>query len=311
VASGAHDACVIEVEHLTKRFGGTAAVDELSFAVRPGHVTGFLGPNGAGKTTTMSMILGFASPTSGRATVNGVPYAALRAPLRVVGALLDARAVHGGRRARDHLRWLARTHDLDVRRVEEVLGLTGLESVAHRRIKTFSLGMAQRLGIAAALLGDPEVLMFDEPVNGLDPEGIRWIRELLRSLASEGRTVLVSSHLMSEMAITADQLVVIGRGRLIADASVAEVVDRQDLHAVRVRTPEPARLHTLLATSGAVVDRDDGALIVRGVSAETIGDTAVAHGIALHELVPLRPTLEEAFMELTGNAVEFAGGVTA
>jgi ABC-2 type transport system ATP-binding protein len=259
----------------------------------------------------MSMILGFASPTSGRATVNGVPYASLRAPLRVVGALLDARAVHGGRRARDHLRWLARTHDLDARRVEEVLGLTGLESVAHRRIKTFSLGMAQRLGIAAALLGDPEVLMFDEPVNGLDPEGIRWIRELLRSLASEGRTVLVSSHLMSEMAITADQLVVIGRGRLIADASVAEVVDQQDLHAVRVRTPEPARLHTLLATSDAVVDRDDGALIGRGVSAETIGDTAAAHGIALHELVPLRPTLEEAFMELTGNAVEFAGGVTA
>jgi ABC-2 type transport system ATP-binding protein len=307
----AHDPCVIEVEHLTKRFGATAAVDDLSFAVRPGHVTGFLGPNGAGKTTTMSIILGFASPTSGRATVNGVPYASLRAPLRVVGSLLDARAVHGGRRARDHLRWLARTHDLDARRVDEVLGVTGLESVAHRRIKTYSLGMAQRLGIAAALLGDPEVLMFDEPVNGLDPEGIRWIRDLLRALAAEGRTVLVSSHLMSEMAITADHLVVIGRGRLIADASVADVVDQQDLHAVRVRTPAAVQLQTLLATSEAVVEHDDGALIVRGMTAEAIGNTAARHGIALHELVPLRPTLEEAFMELTGGSVEFAGGVSA
>jgi ABC-2 type transport system ATP-binding protein len=302
---------VIEVEHLTKRFGGTAAVDDLSFAVQPGHVTGFLGPNGAGKTTTMSVILGFASPTSGRATVNGVPYASLRAPLRVVGSLLDARAVHGGRRARDHLRWLARTHDLDPRRVDEVLGVTGLESVAHRRIKTYSLGMAQRLGIAAALLGDPEVLMFDEPVNGLDPEGIRWIRDLLRGLAAEGRTVLVSSHLMSEMAITADHLVVIGRGRLIADASVADVVDQQDLRAVRVRTPAGLQLQTLLATNDAVVEHDDGALIVRGMTAEAIGDTAARHGIALHELVPLRPTLEEAFMELTGASVEFAGGVSA
>jgi ABC-2 type transport system ATP-binding protein len=307
----AHDAWVIEVEHLTKRFGATPAVDDLSFTVRPGHVTGFLGPNGAGKTTTMSVILGFASPTSGRATVNGVPYESLRAPLRVVGSLLDARAVHGGRRARDHLRWLARTHELDARRVDEVLGVTGLESVAHRRIKTYSLGMAQRLGIAAALLGDPEILLFDEPVNGLDPEGIRWIRALLRSLAAEGRTVLVSSHLMSEMAITADHLVVIGRGRLIADASVAEVVDQQDLRAVRVRTPERRRLHALLANGDTAVDCDEGALIVRGVSAEAIGDTAARHGIALHELVPLRPTLEEAFMELTGASVEFAGEMTA
>jgi ABC-2 type transport system ATP-binding protein len=307
----AHDPCVIEVEHLTKRFGATAAVDDLSFAVRPGHVTGFLGPNGAGKTTTMSVILGFASPTNGRATVNGVPYASLRAPLRVVGSLLDARAVHGGRRARDHLRWLARTHDLDPRRVDEVLGLTGLESVAHRRIKTYSLGMAQRLGIAAALLGDPEILMFDEPVNGLDPEGIRWIRDLLRALAAEGRTVLVSSHLMSEMAITADHLVVIGRGRLIADASVADVVDQQDLRSVRVRTPAALQLQTLLATNDAVVEHDDGALLVRGMTAEAIGDTAARHGIALHELVAVRPTLEEAFMELTGASVEFAGGVSA
>jgi ABC-2 type transport system ATP-binding protein len=307
----AHDAGVIEIEHLTKRYGGKVAVDDLSFAVRPGHVTGFLGPNGAGKTTTMAVILGFAAPTHGRATVNGVPYSSLRAPLRVVGSLLDARAVHGGRRACDHLQWLARTHDLDARRVDEVLGITGLESVAHRRIKTYSLGMAQRLGIAAARLGDPEILLFDEPVNGLDPEGIRWIRELLRSLASEGRTVLVSSHLMSEMAITADHLVVIGRGRLIADASVADVVDQQDLGAVRVRSPEQPRLHAVLTANDAVVDCDDGALIVRGVSAETIGDTAAAHGIALHELVPLRPTLEEAFMELTGTAVEFAGGVSA
>ena len=217
---------MIEVQGLTKRYGSQVAVDDLSFTVRPGHVTGFLGPNGAGKTTTMSVILGLDAPSRGRALVNGKPYHDLHEPLHRVGALLDARAVHPGRRARDHLLWLAQSNGIATARVDEVLDLTGMAEAAHRRVGKFSLGMSQRLGIAAALLGDPEILMFDEPVNGLDPEGIRWIRNLLRGLAAEGRTVLVSSHLMSEMALTADHLVVIGRGRLIADASINEVIDR-------------------------------------------------------------------------------------
>jgi ABC-2 type transport system ATP-binding protein len=299
---------VIEVIGLTKRYGATVAVDDLSFTVRPGYVTGFLGPNGAGKTTTMSVILGLDAPTSGRTTVNGRPFDAMRAPLREVGALLDARAVYGGRRARDHLLWLARSNGIGRRRVDEVLDVTGLTDVAGRRAGKFSLGMAQRLGIAAALLGDPGVLMFDEPVNGLDPEGIRWIRNLLRHLASEGRTVFVSSHLMSEMALTADHLVVIGRGRLIADASVRDVVDRSATRAVRVCTPDASRFSRVLAERGWKTDLgDDGALRVAGVDTRDVGELAALHGVVLHELVPERASLEEAFIELTDASVEFAG----
>jgi len=302
---------MITVENLTKRYGSTTAVQDVSFTVQPGSITGFLGPNGAGKSTTLRMLTGLTPPSSGTATITGKRYADLPNPGRVVGVMLDAAAQHPGRTGRETLLLNASLLGVPKTRADEMLEAVGLSHAAKRRVGQYSLGMRQRLGIAAALLGDPEVLMFDEPVNGLDPEGIRWIRELLRSLAAEGRTVLVSSHLMSEMAITADHLIVIGRGRLIADASVAEVVDQQDLRAVRVRTPEQAHLHALLTTSDAIVDSDDGALIVRGVSAETIGETAAAHGIALHELVSLRPTLEEAFMELTGNAVEFAGGVSS
>src|SRR5690348_5385735 len=242
---------MIEVHGLTKRFRSGAAVDELTFTVQPGRVTGFLGPNGAGKTTSMSMILGLTRPTRGTATIGGVPYRSLRAPLREVGALLDARAVQGGRRARDHLLFLARSNGIPARRVDEVLGITGLDTVAGRRAGKYSLGMAQRLGIAAALLGDPRVLLFDEPVNGLDPEGIRWIRALLRSLAAEGRTVFVSSHLMSEMALTADHIVVIGRGRLIADASVDALIDNSGPTRVRVVGPDVERLRTLLPGASA------------------------------------------------------------
>ncbi len=299
---------MIEVIGLTKRYGATVAVDDLSFSVRPGHVTGFLGPNGAGKTTTMSVILGLDAPTAGRATVNGRPFDAMRAPLREVGALLDARAVHGGRRARDHLLWLARSNGIPRRRVDEVLAITGLTDVAGRRAGKFSLGMSQRLVIAAALLGDPGILMFDEPVNGLDPEGIRWIRGLLRNLASEGRTVFVSSHLMSEMALTADHLVVIGRGRLIADASVRDVVERSATRGVRVRTPDGARLVRLLTQRGWKVESDDdGALRVAGVESRDVGELAAAHDVVLHELVPERASLEEAFIELTDASVEFTG----
>ncbi|HEX4777361.1 MAG TPA: ATP-binding cassette domain-containing protein [Acidimicrobiia bacterium] len=299
---------MIEVIGLTKRYGATVAVDGLSFTVRPGHVTGFLGPNGAGKTTTMSVILGLDAPTAGRATVNGRPFDAMRAPLREVGALLDARAVHGGRRARDHLLWLARSNGIGRRRVDEVLDVTGLTDVAGRRAGKFSLGMAQRLGIAAALLGDPGVLMFDEPVNGLDPEGIRWIRTLLRALASEGRTVLVSSHLMSEMALTADHLVVIGRGRLIADASMRDVVERGATRAVRVRTPEAERFaHVLVERGWKAEPGQDGALRVPGVDTRDVGELAALHGVVLHELAPERASLEEAFIELTDASVEFAG----
>ncbi len=305
---------MIEVIGLTKRYRGTVAVDDLSFSVRPGRVTGFLGPNGAGKTTTMSIMLGLVRPTAGHALVNGVPYASLRDPLHTVGALLDARAVHGGRRAHDHLLWLAQTNGIAPRRVDEVLGITGLEGVANRRVGKFSLGMAQRLGIAATLLGDPEVLLFDEPVNGLDPEGIRWIRTFLQGLAAEGRTVLVSSHLMSEMALTAEHLVVIGRGRLIADASVREVIERGDARTVRVRTPQIEQLRNLARRFGPTVEPavdEDGALLLHGVAAEAIGELAASHGIVLHELVSLRPTLEEAFMDLTESSVEFAPSVPA
>jgi ABC-2 type transport system ATP-binding protein len=297
---------MIEAVSLTKRYGDTTAVDGLSFRVEPGKITGFLGPNGAGKTTTMRMILGLDRPTAGTVTVNGRPFRQAAWPMREIGALLDARAVHGGRSAYSHLRCLAETNNLPLRRVGEVLELTGLSSVARKRSRGFSLGMGQRLGIAAALLGDPAILMFDEPVNGLDPEGILWIRTLMKALAAEGRTVLVSSHLMSEMENTADHLIVIGRGRLIADCTVAEFIARNSRASVRVRTPQAAGLAPLLTGAGAVV-RDDGGeqLTVTGLPAGRIGDLAFDHGIRLHELAPALASLEAAFMELTSSSVDF------
>ncbi|WP_433136720.1 ABC transporter ATP-binding protein [Actinomadura nitritigenes] len=296
---------MIEVRELTKRYGGTVAVDRLSFQVRPGAVTGFLGPNGAGKSTTMRVLLGLDAPSSGAALVNGGPYTALRRPLHEVGALLDAGAVHGGRRAFDHLGWLARSNGIGTRRVAEVLEQVGLAGVARKRVGGFSLGMRQRLGIAAALLGDPGVLMFDEPVNGLDPDGVRWIRELMRALAAEGRTVLVSSHLMSEMELTADRLVVIGRGRLIADTSVRELADRF-ARGVLVRSPRPEELVGVLAAAGGTVEAaPGGALSVAGLDVTEIGDRAAAHGIPLYEVTPRSASLEEAYMELTAGSAEF------
>jgi ABC-2 type transport system ATP-binding protein len=301
---------MIEVCELTKRYGAAVAVDGLSFTVRPGRVTGFLGPNGAGKSTTMRVILGLDAPTSGRATVGGQPYQRLPRPLHQVGALLDAGAVPGGRTARNHLRAIAASNGIGTRRVEEVLGLVGLDSAAGRRVRGFSLGMRQRLGIAAALLGDPGVLLFDEPVNGLDPEGIQWIRGLLKALAAEGRTVFVSSHLMSEMALTAEHLVVIGRGRLVADAPVAEFVSQGSSSDVVVRSPRGGDLAVLLAANGAAVTADaGGALAITGLGAAQIGDLAAAHGIPLHELVARHASLEEAFMELTRDHADYQAGV--
>jgi ABC-2 type transport system ATP-binding protein len=297
---------MIEARGLTKRYGGTLAVDGLSFRVEPGKITGFLGPNGAGKTTTMRLILGLDRPTAGTVTVSGKPFPASRAPMREVGALLDAKAMHGGRSAYQHLLCLAQTNNLPRRRVDEVLDLVGLASVAGKRSKGFSLGMGQRLGIAATLLGDPAILMFDEPVNGLDPEGILWIRTLMKRLASEGRTVFVSSHLMSEMENTADHLIVIGKGKLIADCPTSEFIARSTHRTVRVRTPDPARLVTLVTADGGAA-RDDGAgeLVVSGLTAERIGDLAYENAVRLHELAAAQASLEEAFMELTGAAVEF------
>jgi ABC-2 type transport system ATP-binding protein len=296
---------MIEVRELTKRYGATAAVDGLSFTVRPGAVTGFLGPNGAGKSTTMRVLLGLDAATAGTALVNGCRYTSLRRPMREVGALLDAGAVHGGRRAFDHLGWLARGNGIGRGRVPEVLEQVGLAGVARKRVGGFSLGMRQRLGIAAALLGDPGVLMFDEPVNGLDPDGVRWIRELMRSLAAEGRTVLVSSHLMSEMERTADRLVVIGRGRLIADTSVRELAERFR-RGVLVRTPRPADLAAVLGAAGGEVEPvSGGALSVTGLDVAAIGDGAAARGIPLYEVTPRSASLEEAYMELTAGSTEF------
>ncbi|MGW1976954.1 ABC transporter ATP-binding protein [Streptomyces sp. NPDC001889] len=296
---------MIEVNRLTKRYGRTSAVDGLSFRARPGRVTGFLGPNGAGKSTTMRVVLGLDVPTSGGATVDGTPYAALDRPMTRVGALLDASAVHGGRSAVAHLRWLARTHRIGRARVDAVLGRTGLADVASRKIRTFSLGMRQRLGIAAALLGDPGVLIFDEPVNGLDPDGVRWFREQMRALAGEGRTVLVSSHLMSEMELTADRLVVIGRGRLIADTSVTELTERFG-KGVLVRSPRAAELATVLENAGAGVVREPGSdrLTVTRMEVSGIGDLAAAHRIAVWEVTPRTASLEEAYMELTAGAAD-------
>jgi ABC-2 type transport system ATP-binding protein len=297
---------MIEVDHLVKRFGPVTAVDGLSFTVRPGHVTGFLGPNGAGKTTTMRVILGLDAPTAGRATINGQSYTALVRPLRQVGVLLDASALHGGRSAVAHVASIARSNGIGRRRVAEVLQLTGLEAVANRRVKGFSLGMKQRLGIAAAMLGDPQVLMFDEPVNGLDTEGIAWIRQLLKALAADGRTVLVSSHLMSEMAQTADRLIVIGRGRLIADTTTVELIESSTRRDVLVRSPRAAELAGLIGARGATVQRgEDGALAVTGLEAPAIGDLAAEHGIAVHALIPRTASLEQAYLDLTGEATDF------
>jgi ABC-2 type transport system ATP-binding protein len=301
---------MIEVRNLTKRYGDRIAVDQVTFTVRPGVVTGFLGPNGAGKSTTMRMILGLDAPTEGIVTIDNRPFAALPSPMREVGALLDAKAIHGGRTAYNHLLCLAQTNDIPRRRVDEVLEIVGLTEVAKKRAGGFSLGMGQRLGIASALLGDPKILMFDEPVNGLDPEGIRWIRNLMRSLAGEGRTVFVSSHLMSEMENTADHLLVIGRGKMIADCTVQEFIEQNSERAVRVRTPDAPALAGVLASQGgkAVPDGADG-LLVTELGLDRIGDLAFDNGIRLHELSPLQASLEQAFMELTRDAVEFHSSV--
>jgi ABC-2 type transport system ATP-binding protein len=298
---------MIEVNDVTKRYGDTVAVDHLSFAVKPGIVTGFLGPNGAGKTTTMRMILGLDRPTSGTVAVDGRAYRDTAAPMNHVGALLDAKAANGGHTARQHLAWIARAGGIHTRRVDEVLELVGLANVAGRRLGGFSLGMYQRLGIAAALLGDPQTLIFDEPVNGLDPEGIRWIRSFLQGLASEGRTVLLSSHLMSEMEATADHIIVIGRGRLIADTSIAAFTQRSASNHVRVVSPQADDLLPLLKRAGATVNAEDGALIVTGVDAPVIGNVAAVHGLELHELSPRRASLEAAFMELTQDSQQYQG----
>ena len=309
----AETAGLIEVRDLTKRFGDKVAVHNLSFTVEPGRVTGFLGPNGAGKSTTMRLIVGLDRPDGGVATIGGLPYAQLKRPLTVVGAVLEARALHPGRSARNHLLYLAQTQGLPARRADEVLDLVGLSAVKNKRAGGFSLGMTQRLGIAAAMLGDPRVLMLDEPVNGLDPEGIRWVRTFMQQLAVEGRTILVSSHLMSEMAQTADHLIVIGRGRLIADSSTQEFIARSSERSVLVRTPD-ARLAGMLAASGGEVQPEaDGALSVTGLEAPRIGEIAAGAGIVLHELTPRLASLEEAFMELTADSVEYgrpAGGAS-
>lgn len=318
---------MIEVTHLTKRFGAKVAVDDLSFRVEPGRVTGFLGPNGAGKSTTMRLILDLDRPQAGTATIDGRRYRDLRAPMRAVGALLEARSIHTGRTARDHLLFLAQTQGLPARRVDEMLALVGLSPVARKRTGGFSLGMSQRLGLAAAMLGDPQFLLLDEPVNGLDPEGVLWIRTLLKSLAAEGRTIFVSSHLMNEMAVTADHLIVIGRGKLIADASTEELTARSGGRSVRVRTPDAARLIDLIEAEGGSVTRGNGTetgvtgdrvminggagngdadlFSVTGMEASRIGELAASASAVLHELTPRLASLEEAFMELTSESLEF------
>ena len=305
---------MIEARGLIKRYGQKTAVDNLTFTVTPGVVTGFLGPNGAGKSTTMRLIVGLDSPSGGSVTVNGKPYAEHRMPLHEVGALLEARSIHTGRSARNHLLALAYTHGIGAKRVDEVLGLVGLHEVARKRAGGFSLGMGQRLGIASALLADPATLILDEPVNGLDPEGIRWIRGLLKGLAAEGRTVFVSSHLMSEMALTAERLVVIGRGRLIADTTVSDFTSQASTNLVLVRSPAIERLRDLLlANGGSLAPPPNGAaaeadmLHVAGLTSAAIGDLAAAQAVVLHELTPVSASLEEAFMELTRDSVEFPG----
>jgi ABC-2 type transport system ATP-binding protein len=303
----AEAAGLIQARELTKRFGEKVAVDHLSFDVEPGKVTGFLGPNGAGKSTTMRIICGLDRPDGGTATIGGHAYSQLKKPLGTVGALLEARCVHPGRSARNHLLFLAQTQGIPARRADEVLDLVGLRDVARKRAGGFSLGMTQRLGIAAAMLGDPPVLLLDEPVNGLDPEGIRWVRTFIRQLAAEGRTIFVSSHLMSEMAVTADHLVVIGRGALIADCSTQEFIQRSAERSVLVRTPDLDRLRGLIiAEGGTVRDGDgDGDMVVTGLPAPRIGELAASASLVLHELTPRLPSLEEAFMELTADSVEY------
>jgi ABC-2 type transport system ATP-binding protein len=300
---------MIEATKLSKRYGEKLAVDQLSFAVRPGVVTGFLGPNGSGKSTTMRMIMGLDAPNTGDVTVNGRHFHDLPWPLHEVGALLEAKAIHPGRSARAHLQMLAEMNRIPLRRTDEVLDIVGLTSVAGQRAGKFSLGMGQRLGIAAALLGDPEVLLFDEPVNGLDPDGIRWVRNLLKGLAREGRTVFVSSHLMSEMALTADEVVIIGRGRLIAQIPVDELINQSSQRFVRVRSPEIEKLKNSLESDGATtVLEDDGSLSVRDKDEVAIGELAARLSVVLHELSPQSASLEEAFMELTESSVEYHGG---
>ena len=300
---------MIEARNLTKQYGSKRAVDDISFTVRPGIVTGFLGPNGAGKSTTMRLIVGLDRPSAGTVTVNGMPYARLRAPLHEIGVLLDAKAVHTGRTAENHLRALAATHRIGRRRVDEVIALTGLESVARKRVGGFSLGMGQRLGIAAALLGDPGTLILDEPVNGLDPEGVIWVRTLARHLAGEGRTVFLSSHLMSEMAQTADHIIVLGRGRVIADAPVGSILAMAQGTAVKVRTPDAARFAPVLAANGATVTPSDAELLnVSGLAAARIGELAAQERVVLHELSQAAGTLEDAYLALTQDEVEYHAG---
>ncbi|GGL90011.1 multidrug ABC transporter ATP-binding protein [Curtobacterium citreum] len=305
---------MIEIEHLSKRYGAKLAVDDISFVVRPGSVTGFLGPNGAGKSTTMRMIMGLDQPTAGRATVNGRPYTSFRDPLRQVGALLEAKAVHSGRSAYNHLLSLAATHGIPKSRVHEVIELTGLESVAKKRVGGFSLGMGQRLGIAAALIGDPKTLILDEPVNGLDPDGVVWVRQLARHLAADGRTVFLSSHLMSEMAQTADRVVVLGRGRVLADAPIAEFVAGGSAGGAArtlVRTPQPDQLFRALGSAASgITQREDGAFEVVGPDAQHIGTVAAQTGSVLHELTPMGASLEEAYMALTRDDVEYRAEAT-
>jgi ABC-2 type transport system ATP-binding protein len=297
---------MIEAHGLTKRYGRTTAVDGVSFTVQPGKVTGFLGPNGAGKSTTMRMVVGLDRPTAGTVTVNGKRYADHHAPLREVGSLLDAKAIHTGRSAFNHLLALGATHGIGRARVREVIEMTGLESVAGKRVGGFSLGMGQRLGIAAALLGDPQTLILDEPVNGLDPEGVMWVRTLVRYLAGEGRTVFLSSHLMSEMAMTADHIIVVGRGRVIADAPVSEIIAKAQGTTVRVRSPQAGELTQLVrGPDVTVVSVEAGLVEITGSTPVAIGEAAAAAGIVLHELTPLKGSLEDAYMQLTADDVEF------
>jgi ABC-2 type transport system ATP-binding protein len=303
---------MIKTQGLTKKYGSTVAVDQLTFEVQPGIVTGFLGPNGAGKSTTMRMILGLDNPTEGTVTVNGQSYRDLAAPMQEVGALLEASAVHGGRSAWHHLLWQAQAAGIPKHRVDDTLEMVGLAEVAGKKVGGFSLGMHQRLGIASALLGDPPVLLFDEPVNGLDPEGIRWVRALFKRFADEGRTVFVSSHLMSEMEQTADHVLVIGRGKLIADMPVAEITGRSAQSHVKVVSPAAGQLAPLLASAGAeVANGNENELMITGLDAAAIGETAASNGIVLHELSPRRASLEAAFMELTHDAVEYRADGTA
>jgi ABC-2 type transport system ATP-binding protein len=297
---------MIEARNLTKFYGRRAAVSDLSFTVRPGIVTGFLGPNGAGKSTTMRLILGLDSPTEGDVRVNGSHYVDHPAPLGEVGALLEARAAYPGRSARNHLLSLAATHGIGARRVDQVLDLVGLSDVGGKRVGKFSLGMGQRLGIASALLGDPETLILDEPINGLDPEGVRWVRNLLKDLATEGRTVFLSSHLMSELALTAEHVIVVGKGRLIVDVDVAKLLASASANAVRVRSPEASQLRGLLVGPGiSVTEAERGVLLVRGLDPAQIGAVARSHELAIHELTVEQASLEEAFMEMTANAVDY------